>query len=90
VRRLLSEAENRARAMLSQYRGVVDVLVAALLEEETISGHDPAELVWRPQGFKNACEPPGRSVGSPQVGSLVTSQLVTPGVLAAADALQGY
>jgi cell division protease FtsH len=47
VSRLLSEAEGRARAILSQYSGALDAVVAALLEKETISGNDLVELVGR-------------------------------------------
>ena len=47
VSRLLTEAEERARILLSDNRPSLDVVVAALLEKETISGEDLAELVGR-------------------------------------------
>ena len=47
VSRLLSEAEDRARALLSQNRDVLDAVIAALLEKETISGEDLTEIVNR-------------------------------------------
>jgi cell division protease FtsH len=59
VSRLLSEAEDRARALLSGHRGALDAVVAALLEKETISGEDLVELVGRPQRSVRGAEPPG-------------------------------
>ncbi|MGD0312891.1 MAG: ATP-dependent zinc metalloprotease FtsH [Acidimicrobiales bacterium] len=47
VSRLLSEAEDRARALLSENRGALDAIVAALLEKETISGEDLAAIAGR-------------------------------------------
>jgi len=47
VSRLLAEAEDRARALLSGNRNVLDAVIAALLEKETISGDDLAEIVGR-------------------------------------------
>ena len=45
VSRLLSEAEERARNLLSENRGALDSVVAALLEKETISGEELADIV---------------------------------------------
>ena len=50
VSRLLSDAEDRARALLSEHRGALDAVVAALLDRETISGDDLVELVEGSQG----------------------------------------
>jgi len=47
VSRLLSEAEDRARKLLRDNRGVLDAVVAALLEKETISGEELAAIVHR-------------------------------------------
>jgi cell division protease FtsH len=47
VSRLLGEAEERARNLLSDNRGALDAVVAALLEKETISGEELADLVDR-------------------------------------------
>jgi cell division protease FtsH len=47
VSRLLSEAEGRARALLSDHRDALDAVTAVLLEKETISGDDLAEIVGR-------------------------------------------
>jgi cell division protease FtsH len=47
VSRLLAEAEDRARGLLSDNRDVLDAVIAALLEKETISGDDLAEIVGR-------------------------------------------
>jgi cell division protease FtsH len=49
VSRLLSEAEDRARTLLSDNRPALDAVVAALLEKETISGEELAETVNRTQ-----------------------------------------
>ena len=45
VSRLLGEAEGRARNLLSDNRGALDAVVAALLEKETISGEELADIV---------------------------------------------
>jgi cell division protease FtsH len=58
VSRLLSEAEDRARALLSENRDVLDAVVVALLEKETISGEDLTEIVNQVRGAGN-----GRRVG---------------------------
>ena len=58
VSRLLSEAEDRARALLSENRDVLDAVVAALLEKETISGEALTEIVNQVRGAGN-----GRRVG---------------------------
>jgi cell division protease FtsH len=47
VSRLLSEAEDRARELLSGNRDALDAVVAALLERETISGDDLTQIVDR-------------------------------------------
>ena len=45
--RLLSEAEERARSLLGENLPALDAVVALLLERETISGHDLAEVVGK-------------------------------------------
>jgi cell division protease FtsH len=45
VSRLLSEAEVRARGLLSDNRDALDAVIAALLEKETISGEDLTDIV---------------------------------------------
>ena len=45
VSRLLGEAEERARNLLSANRDVLDAVVARLLEKETISGDELNEIV---------------------------------------------
>jgi cell division protease FtsH len=47
VSRLLSEAEDRARGLLSDNRAALDAVIAALLERETISGEDLQAIVDR-------------------------------------------
>jgi cell division protease FtsH len=49
VSRLLTEAEERARVLLSDNRAALDAVIAALLEKETISGDDLADIVHRTQ-----------------------------------------
>jgi cell division protease FtsH len=49
VSRLLSEAEDKARGLLSDNRGALDAVIAALLEKETISGEDLTNIVRRAQ-----------------------------------------
>ncbi len=45
VGRLLTEAEDRARGLLTGNREALDAVIAALLEKETISGEDLTEIV---------------------------------------------
>jgi cell division protease FtsH len=45
VGRLLTEAEDRARGLLSQNRDALDAVIAALLEKETISGDELTQIV---------------------------------------------
>ncbi len=47
VSRLLTEAEERARVLLSDNRATLDAVVAELLEKETISGEELAEIAGR-------------------------------------------
>jgi cell division protease FtsH len=47
VSRLLGEAEERARNLLSENRSALDAVVAALLQKETISGAELADIVNR-------------------------------------------
>ncbi len=58
VSRLLTEAEDTARALLSDNRDALDAVIAALLEKETISGEELTEIVNRVRGAGN-----GRRVG---------------------------
>jgi cell division protease FtsH len=57
VSRLLSEAEDRARVLLSSNRAALDAVIAALLEKETISGDDLTRIVDRSRGQANGQEP---------------------------------
>jgi cell division protease FtsH len=45
VSRLLSEAEDKARRLLSDNRDALDAVIAVLLEKETISGEDLTDVV---------------------------------------------
>jgi cell division protease FtsH len=89
VSRLLSEAENRARALLNENRGVLDSVVAALLEHETISGDDLIELTGRPQRFKSVAEQPCRSAGQLQDLDMATRRGIKEGAFATADTPPG-
>ena len=53
VSRLLTEAEERARRLLSEHRAALDAVVAALIEKETISGEELSEIVNRTQASGN-------------------------------------
>jgi cell division protease FtsH len=68
VTRLLTEAEDRARQLLSGNRDTLDAVIAALLEKETISGDDLSEIVSRSQGAGD---------GTPRVGALSTNPKAT-------------
>jgi cell division protease FtsH len=47
VTRLLAEAEERARSLLSENRVALDAVVSALLEKETMTGQDLMDVVRR-------------------------------------------
>ena len=49
VARLLREAEERATALLTEHRGVLDRVIELLLEQETIDGSDLAAVVGMPE-----------------------------------------
>ena len=49
VSRLLREAEERALVLLSDHRVSLDAVIAELLEKETISGEELADIVGRSQ-----------------------------------------
>ena len=49
VARLLREAEERAKALLCEHRGVLDRVIELLLERETIDGSDLARIVGMPE-----------------------------------------
>jgi cell division protease FtsH len=57
VSRLLTEAEERARVLLSDNRAALDAVIAELLEKETISGEELAEVVSRVQGKTERRQP---------------------------------
>jgi cell division protease FtsH len=90
VSRLLSEAEDRAGALLSQNRGALDAIVAALLEKETISGEDLVEIVGRSQRSTAGAETPGRAGRPSQSPGLATQEVVTTEGLATADGRRGH
>jgi len=50
VSRLLTEAEDRARGLLSENRDSLDAVIGALLERETISGEELTDIVDRVRG----------------------------------------
>jgi len=53
VSRLLTEAEDRAQRLLADHRVELDAVVAALLEKETISGEELADIVSETQSASN-------------------------------------
>ncbi len=54
VSRLLAEAEERARTLLSENRDVLDAVVARLLERETMSGDELMEIVRSARSLRSA------------------------------------
>jgi cell division protease FtsH len=70
VTRLLTEAEDRARQLLSGNRDALDAVIAALLEKETISGDDLAQIVGRTQSAAHGGPPrPGARSTNPKATS---------------------
>ncbi|MGA3146672.1 MAG: hypothetical protein ABSF33_04235, partial [Acidimicrobiales bacterium] len=70
VSRLLTEAEERARGLLTDNRDALDAVVSALLEKETISGEDLTRIVDRVRGATGG----GRvAVGASSANSSVNS-----------------
>ena len=70
VSRLLSEAEDRARGLLSDNRDALDAVIAALLEKETISGEDLTDIVGRSRGVTSG---PPAVVGTPSANTKASS-----------------
>jgi cell division protease FtsH len=77
VRRLIDEAENRAREVLTSHRHGLDILADALLEYETLSGEEVKALlegrpIYRPEsvdepkdtGRRSSVPSTGRKAGS--------------------------
>ena len=58
VSRLLTEAEERARVLLGNNRAALDAVIAELLEKETISGEELADVVKHAQRAADA--PPAK------------------------------
>jgi cell division protease FtsH len=62
VGRLLSEAEERARSLLSANRDVLDAVVARLMDKETVSGDELREIARQTKASRSAILPtPGSS-----------------------------
>ena len=76
VTRLLTEAEETAHSLLSEHRDALDDVIAALLEKETISGDELAEIVGSRQRDPNGTKRPIESTGHPWLGE--TAQSVAP------------
>jgi cell division protease FtsH len=57
VSRLLTEAEERARVLLSDHRAELDAVIAALLGKETISGGELADIVGQIRDVTNGPKP---------------------------------
>ena len=58
VGRLLSEAEERARSLLSANRDVLDAVVARLMDKETMSGDELREIARQTKASRPAVSPP--------------------------------
>jgi cell division protease FtsH len=70
VSRLLSEAEERAFVLLSDNRVALDAVIAELLEKETISADELADIVGRTERSANGFEAPVEAlVSSEPVGA---------------------
>ena len=52
VERILRDAEDRTRAVLTEHRAALDAIAKALLEEETVSGDEVSQLVDDAMGRK--------------------------------------
>jgi cell division protease FtsH len=72
VSRLLTEAEDRARALLSNNRDALDAVIAALLEKETISGDDLAQIVSGQ--IRTVADGPQSAVGTASTNTKVMSE----------------
>ncbi|MGO8723593.1 MAG: ATP-dependent zinc metalloprotease FtsH [Acidimicrobiales bacterium] len=57
VSRLLSEAEERARSLLSANRDVLDAVVARLMDKETMSGDELREIARQTKASRSATSP---------------------------------
>jgi cell division protease FtsH len=68
VSRLLSEAEERASGLLTEHRDILDAVIAALLENETISGEDLTAIADRIRGT-DATVPVGTQATDARVAS---------------------
>jgi cell division protease FtsH len=71
VGRLLTEAEDRARGLLSDNRDALDAVIAALLEKETISGEELTDIVHR---VRTAADGPAPGVGTSSTHSRTRSR----------------
>ena len=66
--RLLSEAEGRTGALLSDNREALDAVIAAL-DQETISGDELTQMVGRFRGPAEATPAPARSPSTDSDGT---------------------
>ena len=71
--RLLTEAEDRARGLLTDNRDSLDATVSALLEKETISGEELTAIVDRVKGGAAHEKRPG--VKAPSVNAKTRSRV---------------
>ena len=68
VERILRTQENRARQALLEHRSALDRIAAALLDKETISGDEVAQLIPDPTPSSEAGDPISESVNPPSIG----------------------
>jgi cell division protease FtsH len=73
VRRLIEEAEDTARAILTEHRDELDKLANALLEFETLSGDDVAALLRGETLTRDDPKPPRLATPEPSTAGSVPS-----------------
>ena len=68
VERILRTQENRARQALIEHRSALDRIAATLLDKETISGDEVAQLIPDPAPSVESGEPISETVNPPSIG----------------------
>ena len=68
VERILRTQENRARQALLEHRSALDRIAATLLDKETISGDEVAQLIPEPAPSSDDGDPISEAVNPPSIG----------------------
>ena len=68
VERILRTQENRARQALIEHRSALDRIAATLLDKETISGDEVAQLIPDPAPSGESEDPVSETVNPPSIG----------------------